>query len=76
MQIQGNGKIHLSLIPYSSKDDYVTKTGNAVYIPSSNFNTIQLQIIISNTSIKDNLDAEYEKNDDTEYIFIFKDNHS
>ena len=71
MQIRGHGKIHISLLPYSSKDPHITEIDNSVYLPSSPFNIILPQIIIANIKTKYNLDVEYAKHDDTEYIIIF-----
>ena len=41
---------------------------NDVYVTSSLFNIIRLQIIIPNINIKDNLEVDYAKPDATEYI--------
>ena len=57
-----NGKINISLLPYSGKDFHVTEMDNNVYVNSSNLNIIPPQMLINNLklNIKDNLDADYE----------------
>ena len=75
VKIRGRGKLHISLLPYSGKDPHITEIYNAVYVPSSPFNIIPPQMIISNLNNKDNVDVEYSKHDDTDYIISFKNKH-
>ena len=68
MKTWGRGKFHISLLPDSGKYSHIYEMGNTVYVPSSPINIIPTQILITNRNTKNNLDADYVKRDDTEYI--------
>ena len=71
MQIRGHGKFHISFLEDYGKDPHIPEVDNAVYVPLSPFNIIPPQILIADLKAKDNLDVDYAKHDDTEYIISF-----
>ena len=76
MKILGRGKLHISVLADSGKYTYIYKMDNSMYVPSSPFSIILHQMIITDLNTKDNLDVDYPKHDDTEYIISFKKKHS
>ena len=61
VKIWGHGKIHLYLLPCSGKYYQVADIENALYAPSSTFNIITTQIIITNLKTKYNLYVDHAK---------------
>ena len=57
------------------KDSHITEMDNTVYVPSSPFNIILPQRIITNLNTKENLDVYYATQDEIEYITSFKNKH-
>ena len=72
VQIRGHGDLTLTIVSDSGKESHKTTFLNAVYVPSSPYNIVPPQLLIANLKDEDDLDVDYAKHDEQNYIISFK----